>query len=329
MRVSFYFLLAILHFPVFTFALTEMRISTENTPTHIQTQIVSDFVKSVNEHLGDKIHAIHYHSGQLFKDKDIVGALDSGQVDMAVPGNWQLDKYEPKVGIFLLPSFYGLTYEKINQIRDGLVGKEINRALEKSTGVRVLGRWIDLGYAHIYSLDTPINSYPSIKNKRIRVAGGVANISRIRALGGNPVSIPWGELKSAIAKDKVDGILTTHETIASAELWKNGIRFCFEDSDYFPQYIPLLSEKFLERIDESTKNRLALLWEAQVDNARQRAKDAQESAKQELIRNGILITTPDESEKDAARLELKKVEGKLLQELDIDPAFLNKALEAR
>lgn len=322
------FLISILIFSP-SFAKLLMRVSTENTPTHIQTELVSSFVGSVNRELGDEIEAVHYHSGELFRDKDVVGALARGQVEMAVPGNWHLDKFDPKVGVFLLPSFYGLSYERLNELRDGKYGKKIDSSLEKKTGSVVLGRWIDLGYAHIYSLDKPIESYKDLEGMRIRVAGGLANIARIRALGANAVSIPWGDLPNAIEDGKIDGVLTTHETIASAKLWEKGISYSFEDSNYFPMYIPLVSKSFYERLSPELQKRLAELWEKQVDGARKKAHDAQEKARERLIEEGVVVTTPSKEQKEKAKEELLKEEPELLKQLGIDQSFVKSGAENR
>jgi len=304
-----------------------MRISTENGSDHIQTKIVERFVKTVNERLGNEINATHYHSGVLFRDKDVVKALERGQVEMAVPGNWHLDKYERKAGVFLLPSFYSLSYEELNTLRDGEYGAKIDRAIEQRTGTIVLGRWIDLGYAHIYSLDKPIKKYADLKGMRIRVAGGAANIARMQALGANAVSIPWGDLPSAIKEGKIDGILTTHESVASAKLWEDGVLYCFENNDYFPMYIPLLSRRFYEKIPPNTREELRNIWELQVDEARKEAALSQAKARELLIKNGVKMTAPTKQTKEDAQKKLQKAEKELLLQLGLDPLFVDEALK--
>ncbi len=303
----------------------ELRVSTENGPNHIQTKIVKNFIDKINQELGDEIVAVHYDSGKLFRDKDVIGALSRGQVDMAVPGNWQLDKFEPKVGIFLLPSFYGMSYERLNELRDGEVGNEIDKNIMKKTGSYVLGRWLDLGYAHIYSLNRPIKSYQDLKNMRIRVAGGISNISRIKLMGAEVVSIPWGDLENAINNNKIDGLLTTHETVASGKLWEVGVKYCFEDRDYFPMYIPLVSKDFHQRVGEKLYKKIQNIWEKQVEIARKSAQNAQKKAREKLIEHGIVIVSPSDKDKYFIKKKFLKEETTLLENLKIDKDFFEKA----
>src|SRR5262245_41716518 len=73
---------------------TRLRLSTENGPEHVQTRIVQRFVDRVQRDSGGKLIVEYEHSARLFRDADVVRALRTGQVEMAVPGTWQLDRIE-------------------------------------------------------------------------------------------------------------------------------------------------------------------------------------------------------------------------------------------
>ncbi len=299
-----------------------MRISVENTLSHLQTQVVKRFAGQLSEKLSGQIVVQFFPEAQLFRDKDVVSALSHDKVEMAVPGSWQIDRFEPNVGILLLPAFYGQSSDLNHRLLDGPFGKVLSERIEQTLQVKVLGRWIDLGHAHLYSVKHPINTPEDIAGKRIRVAGGVANALRIEAFGGLSRVIAWPDLPAKLSQGVVDGLLTTHETIASAKLWEAGIRFAFEDREYFPQYVPLVNSRFWNRLSPATQTIISDTWEQQVDRARNDAAASQIAARRLLLEHNIQIITPADKDLRAWRERLLKGQPSMIQAMHIDPALI-------
>ena len=296
-----------------------MRISVENTTTHVQTLAVSRFASALQEKLRGRIDVQFYPNAQLFRDKDVVQALGQGKIEMAVPGTWHLAAHESSVGIFLLPCFYGRPVEMNYRILAGEIGRTINQRIEKQLPVVVLGQWIDLGHAHLFSMKNKISRHEDIRGLKIRVAGGVANELRISALGGAPVSIPWPDLPEYMRQGKIDAILTSYETIESAGLEDKGIRYAFEDSQYFPQYVPLVRDSFWRRLSPDIQNVIRQTWEEQVDSARAEAAAAQIKAKKTLMAKGVKIVVPHSTELKIWREKLSARQKDFIRTMDIDP----------
>ena len=53
---------------------------------------------------------------------------------------------------------------------------------------------------------------------KMRYSGGSANAERITFLGATPTLIPWPDVPLALSSSAVDGIASTHESVASAKL---------------------------------------------------------------------------------------------------------------
>lgn len=295
-----------------------LRISTENTADHVQTRAIARFAEVLAQRTSGRLEVRHYHSAELFRDRDVVKALQLGKVEMAVPGTWQLDRFAPDIGVFLLPMFYGRDIAATDALRDGEIGKIINQRLEGALEVKVLGRWIDLGFAHVYGIHRRIRSHADLTGMTVRVAGGEANLQRLEALGAQARTVAWPDLPAALARSTIDGILSTHETIASAELWRYGVTSAFEDRQYFPQYIPLISRRLWDSLDEDVRRILAATWEEQVTSARSLAAAAQEEARRDLQAHGVTMTTPGPTDLAAARQRLLARQDALVETLGID-----------
>jgi C4-dicarboxylate-binding protein DctP len=266
------------------------RISTENAPSHFQTKVVQRFADELTRRANGRLEVEFRHSAQLFRDQDVVRAITEGKVEMAVPGNWQLDRYDPYASVLTLPMFTGRSAEQHHRFRDGKIGQEISEHLAKSLNVKIPGRWIDLGYAHVFTSTKAIAGYKDMSGLRIRIAGGSAIAAHLSAVGSKPTIIPWPDFPNVFQQGQLDGLLTTYETVASAELWNIGVKHATENQVYFAQYIPIISRSYWDRLPSDLQRAVHESWESVVNEARRNAEAAQQVAKQTLIAHSVDIT---------------------------------------
>ncbi len=236
------------------------RISVENTESHVQTKAVKAFSAELTEAFENRLDVRFYHSAGLFRDSEVVRALARGDLEMAAPGTWQLDKYVPEIGYLLMPDFYGADSDDIDAFFEKEGGRELIRRIEYGLDVKIPGLWMDLGPAHIFTTDTQITETKDFRNLRIRVAGGIANKKRVEIFGAEGIIIPWPDLQQRIKDKSIDGLLTTFETIRSAELWNLGIRYAYADNEYFAQYVPLVSSYFWNQLSNEEKKTFTDIW---------------------------------------------------------------------
>ncbi|WP_022666179.1 TRAP transporter substrate-binding protein DctP [Desulfospira joergensenii] len=300
-----------------------MRISVENTKTHVQTQAVKRFSDDLRNRLKGRINVQFYFNSSLFRDADIIQALGQGKVEMAVPGTWNVTKFEPNVGVFLLPIFYGRSADSSHMILESRAGKAINGLIEKNLHLKVVGKWIDLGHAHLFSLTKKILRPEDIEGLTIRVAGGLGNKLRIRELGGNPVVIAWPDLPGYMIQGRVDAVLTSYETVRSARLWEKGIKYAFEDREYFPLYIPLIRMSFWEKLPPDIRTIVTDTWDKHVDTSRKQALEAQITAKKVTIENGLTVVVPGEEQITIWRNRMLKKQDEFVRRMNIDPKIVD------
>lgn len=304
-----------------------MRISVENNDRHVQTQAVKRYADEIKKKLQGRIDVQFFSNARLFRDQDIIQAMAQGKVEMGVPGTWHVSRFDPNVQIFLLPVFYGRPAEANYQAVDGKVGQTIAGRLENNLQLKVIGKWIDLGYAHLFGVGKKILRHEDIAGLRIRVAGGEANKLRIQAMGGLPTIIPWPDLPEYLQQGRVDAVLTSYETVKSARLWEIGIKYVFEDQEYFPQYIPLIRLSFWNKLSEDTQRILTDTWETYVDTARQEAAKSQRDAKNILMENGVEVTLPDPQEMEIWRQKMLSKQDEFVDILKIDPELVSQIME--
>ncbi len=277
------------------------RISTENPPAHVQARALHAFADLLAGRAGPSLRVEYYDAASLYRDANALGAIARGELEMAAPGIWQFDRVVPDTAAMMLPAMYARPRDWVRSIVDGDLGKVLSAKIEESMKAIVIGAWLDLGYGQLFSARDRIQSIADIRGKRIRVAGGQGNEERIRALGGIPVSIPLLDLPAYIEQNLVDGVLSTYETVFSAGLDVKGLRTALEDREYYAFYVPLVSRRAWDRLDETQRTIITATWVEIVLQFREEASMAQEQARLTLLKRGMAVHIPTDRELAATR----------------------------
>jgi len=304
------------------------RISTENAASHVQTRVVQRFADTLARKAQGRLAVEFKHSAQLFRDQDVIRALNEGKVDMAVPGTWQLDRYDPYVSVLMLPMFFGRDAVDHHRVRDGKVGQLISAHLEESLQVVVPGRWIDLGHANLYATGKAVTGHTAMAGMRIRIAGGEAIAAQMVAVGAVPVVVAWPDLPATLQRGRLDGLITTHETVASAKLWQHGIANATEVKIYFAQYIPLISRRYWSQLPEDLRTIIRESWESGVDEARLEAAKAQSEAQRTLAAHGVKVLQPSSEAMRVWRERGLAGQSEIARKLGVPEALMKQAQKA-
>lgn len=296
----------------------KLRISLDTNPSHVRNKGVEIFVDELKKRVGDRLAIEVYPSGQLFRDRDVPRALRQGAVEMAVPGTWQLDGVAPNAAIQTLPMFYGVSGDVVHSVMDGKIGQFLNEKLEERLRVKVIGKWFDLGMQHTFGIDKPINDYADLKGQKIRHSGGSANAARINGLGATAVLIPFPDVPLAMSQGVIQGVATTYESAFSSKLHDSGLKYAFEDNQFFGQYVPMVSQAFWAKQPKDVQQAILDSWEIAAKQQRNMAAKAQERARDELVQRGMKVTRPSPEQIAARRKALMPLQDDLVKEMKID-----------
>jgi TRAP-type C4-dicarboxylate transport system substrate-binding protein len=297
----------------------ELRICLDTAPNHLRNLAVRSFADRLEAALPGRFHVRIFDSGQLYNDRDAAKALIWGDMEMALPSILQLARFEPAANVTSLPMFYGLPPDVLGDVLDNNVGPLLAARIEARLPVVVLAPSLDLGYIHLFSTRKPLRSISDVGGLKVRVAGGAANLKRLRAQGANPVVIPWSDTPLSLSQGNIDAISSTYETLQSASLWDAGINFGYEERGMFIQYVPLVRRSFWESLDPATQSILVETWRSAMASARAFAVERQDKARAAAIEHGVTLTTPDWRAIDAERTRLMRLQEHMVLELRVPP----------
>jgi len=305
----------------------KFRIALDTNPSHVRNKGIELFVDELKKRTGDRFAIEVYPSGQLFRDRDVPRALRQDALEMGVPGTWQIDASEPNAALLSLPMFYGVEFDQVQKVMDSGLGTFLNRKFEERLRVKIPGDWMVLGMQNTFGVNQPID-YQTYKGKKIRYPGGTANAARINKLGGVAILVPWPDVPLGMSQGVMDGLLTTFESSVSSKLMDSGMKFAFEDKNQLNQYVPMIRENFWRKQPPEVKAAILDAWAVAVKWQRSAALNAQQNARDQLVKAGLKITVPTEGQIDAARKELMTTQAGLVKSMKIDPEIATRSLEA-
>ena len=303
----------------------KMRLSLDTSATHTRTIQMTAFAKELEKLASGKIKVEVFHSAQLFRDRDVGKALRQGGAEMGVPGPWNLTGIEANLDITQAPSFYGRTAAEIYKVIDGEVGQALNGMIEKKLGVKVVGKWLDLGAAHTFSTSKPLNGPDDLKGLKIRTSGGAGQMLRVKFFDGVPNFTAWPDVPLALSQGTFDALFTTNESVKSAKLWDSGVKYSLQDYQFFAQYIPMVSEAFWKKLGPDLQKVVSNAWASKIDGWRKDMAASQAESLEIMKKNNIKVGAPDAATLNATRTRLMATQDAVVKELKLDPALVAKA----
>src|SRR5262245_51416214 len=225
-----------------------LRCSIETAPSHTRNAVVRDYLGRVEKAAEGRIKTQLFESGQLFADLQVGKALLQGQVEMALPGSWSLTGIVPDADFVQLPALYGRPIDLVHIVVDGRAGRLLAPQIEQRLNAHVLGRWLDLGFFNWYSTSKALNGFDDLKGLKIRNSGGAGQAWRTQFMGALPNTTPLPNVALGLSQGTFDGLITSHETVASGQFWESGIRHALEDHQFAGQYVPLVGLGFWNKL---------------------------------------------------------------------------------
>lgn len=274
----------------------EFKISVDTVPNHPRNMGLEIFCDMITKRSNARLQPKVYHSAQLYKDTHVLKAVSMGTVEMAVPGNWQLEGLDVNASLTFLPMFFGQPPEVTEKLVDGEFGKSVSESLAKKMNVKILGRWYELGYVQMHSTTRKIEKIEDLKGLKMRYFAGAVNAERLKALGASPVMISWADVPMALLRGTCDGLITTFKSAEGAKLDEAGLKYSIKSRDNMGYYVPMVSMKFWNSLPADLQKIMEEAWTEHVPKQREIARQEQKEAEDYLKKKGVHIYEPSDAE---------------------------------
>src|SRR5690242_8286036 len=156
----------------------------------------------IEERSGGRLQIRVFHSRQLGEEKETieqtrVGAIDLNRTNVALIGT-----FVPSMNVLAMP-FLFRSIEHQHKVLDGPIGTEILGSFEPYGFVGLT--FYDSGARSIYDSVRPVRTLADMKGLRIRVQQSELMSNMIKALGAEPVELPYGQVLTGLSTKLVDG----------------------------------------------------------------------------------------------------------------------------
>jgi tripartite ATP-independent transporter DctP family solute receptor len=180
----------------------EFRVADTQTADYPTVQALRFMAQIVEERSGGR-HRLHvFHSRQLGEEKETIEQTRIGAIDLNRTNVAPLGSLVPVANVLSLP-FLFRSFEHLHNVLDQGVGQEILAQFQRHGFVGLT--FYDSGARSMYNSVRPVRSLADVKGLRIRVQQSSLMSDMIKALGAEPVELPYGQVSTGLSTRLIDG----------------------------------------------------------------------------------------------------------------------------
>ena len=241
-------------------------------PGSAQNIAAEKFKGLLEQRSGGKIKVKIHHSGSLGNETEILQQIQMNSIQMGIITVGPFDTFDPIVRVIGYPFIFS-SYEQVDRVLDGPLGREILTELEK-VGFKGLA-FSENGFRNLTNNRHPVHKASDVKGLKIRVMQSSLHKAIWRALGANPTPMPW-----PIYTELEQGVIDGQEN----PLWVIEVYKFYEIQEYmtltrhvYSGHIDVASLKWWTTLDQETQDMIqkamseAAVYQRQVN----REKNAQ------------------------------------------------------
>jgi tripartite ATP-independent transporter DctP family solute receptor len=239
-----------------------------------------------------------YPSGQLGSEQQCVELLQIGSLAITKVSAAVMESFTPKYKALGLPYVFR-SKEHSFKVFDGEIGKELLLGTEEFW-IRGLC-FYDAGFRSFYTIDKPIDTPDDLNGLKLRVMKSQSAMEMVRALGGSPTPISWGELYTALQSGVVDGAENNPPSLYTSHHYEVCKEYSLDEHTCVPDVL-IISTKVWKTLTEQEQKWLQEAADESVPVQRKYWAESVEESLREVQKAGVTIHHPDKT-KFAAKVE--------------------------
>lgn len=156
----------------------------------------------IRERSGGRHDIQVFHSRQLGEEADTLEQTRAGAIDINRVNVAPLARSSPVASVLAMP-FLFRSEEHLHRVIEGRIGEEILASFEAQGFVGLT--YYDSGTRSVYNARRSVRVPADLQGLRIRVQPSDPMVDVVRALGAEPVPLPYGQVVSALQTGLIDG----------------------------------------------------------------------------------------------------------------------------
>jgi tripartite ATP-independent transporter DctP family solute receptor len=212
----------------------EFRAADTQSEDYPTVQALRYMGRLIDERTSGRLQIRVFHSRQLGEEKETieqtrVGAIDLNRTNVALIGT-----FVPAMNVLAMP-FLFRSIDHLQKVLDGPIGTEILNSFEPYGFVGLT--FYDSGARSIYNSVRPVRSLADLKGLRIRVQQSELMSDMIKALGAEPVELPYGQVLTGLSTRLIDGAENNWPSFITTNHYKYANFYTLTDHTMSPEVL--------------------------------------------------------------------------------------------
>ncbi|MDG0979443.1 MAG: TRAP transporter substrate-binding protein [Halieaceae bacterium] len=269
-----------------------LRVGHSLDPSHTVHKAMQKMGDRLDELSGGSMAIELYPSGQLGSERELIELLQIGSLAMTKVSASPLEGFVPTMKLFNIPYLFR-DQDHFFKVLDSDIGRDVLASLKPA---QLLGLgYYDAGSRSFYTTKKPVMTPADLASVKIRVQESQAAMAMIRALGGNPTPISWGELYTALQQGVVDGAENNPPSFYLSRHYEVAPYYILDEHTSVPDVI-LISRYVWERLSEQQQVWLQQAVDESVDFQRAQWQLDTEAALAAVQEAGVQVISADKSQ---------------------------------
>jgi tripartite ATP-independent transporter DctP family solute receptor len=265
----------------------EFRAADTQSEDYPTVQALRFMGSMIEEKTGGRLQIRVFHSRQLGEEKETIEQTRAGAIDLNRSNVALIGTFVPAMNVLAMP-FLFRSIEHLQKVLDGPIGEEILDSFEPFGFVGLT--FYDSGARSIYNSVRPIRAIADMKGLRLRVQQSELMSDMIKALGAEPVELPYGQVRTGLATKLIDGAENNWPSFITTDHYKYAGFYTLTEHTMGPEVL-VMSRKAWESL--STDDR-KIFREAALQSSRfmrERWKNLEAQSRRQAESEGVTIVT--------------------------------------
>jgi tripartite ATP-independent transporter DctP family solute receptor len=180
----------------------EFRVADTQSEDYPTVQALLYMSHLVEERTGGRHRIRVFHSRQLGEEKDTIEQTRVGAIDLNRTNVAPIGSLIPAANVLALP-FLFRSFDHLHKVLDHAIGNEILASCQRHGFVGLT--FYDSGARSIYNSVRPVRTLADMRGLRIRVQQSELMVDMIKALGAEPIELPYGQVGTGLSTRLIDG----------------------------------------------------------------------------------------------------------------------------
>src|SRR5260221_10593241 len=265
----------------------EFRAADSQNEDYPTVQALRYMGRMVTERSGGRHQIRVFHSRQLGEEKETIEQTRAGAIDLNRTNGALIGNFVPAMNVLAM-RFLFRSIEHLQKVLDGPIGNEILGSFEPYGFVGLA--FYDSGARSIYNSVRPIRSIADMKGLRLRVQQSELMSDMIRALGAEPIELPYGQVLTALSTVLIDGAENNWPSFVTTDHYKYAGYYTLTEHTMSPEVL-VMSQKAWQSLSAEDQN---IFRDAAIKSShfmREKWKALEERSREQAKAAGVTIVT--------------------------------------